>query len=51
MRRTDNTHNAAQSFSSVWLNGWVLIYKLSGCGFESSCSHLLMACPFDSEDP
>ena len=19
----------------VWLNGWVLVYKLSGCGFES----------------
>ena len=24
----------------VWLNGWVFIYELSGCGFESSCSHL-----------
>ena len=24
----------------VWLNGWVFVYKLSGCGFESSCSHL-----------
>ena len=22
----------------VWLNGWVLVYELSGCGFESSCS-------------
>ena len=24
----------------VWLNGWVFIYELSGCGFESICSHL-----------
>ena len=23
----------------VWLNGWVF-YELSGCGFESSCSHM-----------
>ena len=22
------------------LNGWVFIYELSGCGFESPCSHL-----------
>ena len=22
-----------------WLNGWVFVYKLSGCGFDSSCSH------------
>ena len=25
---------------SVWPNGWVFIYKLCGCGFESHCSHL-----------
>ena len=24
----------------VWLNGWVFVYELSGCGFESCCSHL-----------
>ena len=23
----------------IWLNGWVLIYEISVCGFESSCSH------------
>ena len=22
-----------------WLNGSVFVYELSGCGFESSCSH------------
>ena len=32
MHRTDNTHN---TFDPVWPNGWVFIYKLSGCGFES----------------
>ena len=26
----------------VWLNGWVFICELSGCGLESSCSHLSM---------
>ena len=25
---------------SIWLNGWVFVYELSGCGFESCCSHL-----------
>ena len=25
---------------SVWPNGWVFVYELSGSGFESSCSHL-----------
>ena len=24
----------------VWLNGWVFVYELSVCGFESRCSHL-----------
>ena len=24
----------------VWLNGWVFIYELCGCGFESRCSHV-----------
>ena len=27
-------------FRPVWLNGCVLIYELSGCGFDSRCSHL-----------
>ena len=26
---------------SVWLNGWLFLYELSGCGFETRCcSHL-----------
>ena len=24
----------------VWLNGWVFVYELSGCEFESRCCHL-----------
>ena len=24
----------------VWPNGWVFVYKLSGSGFDSSCSHI-----------
>ena len=23
----------------AWLNGWVFVYELSGCGFESSCNN------------
>ena len=26
-------------YKPVWLSGWVFIYKLSGCGFESCCFH------------
>ena len=40
---TVSNHNTAQSFKKirpVWLNGWVFTYELSGCGFESSYSHL-----------
>ena len=29
---------------SVWLNGRVLVYEVSGCRFESGCSHLYGAC-------
>ena len=29
----------------VWLNGWVFIYELSGCGLDCSCSHLLLHAP------
>ena len=28
----------------VWLNGWVFLYKLSSCGFESCCCHLKWFC-------
>ena len=35
-----NISNNRGSNFPVWLNGWVFVYELSGCGFESSCSHL-----------
>ena len=30
----------ARSRREIW-SGWVFVYELSGCGFESSCSHLI----------
>ena len=29
------------NLAMVWLNDWVFIYKVSGCGFESCCGHLI----------
>ena len=40
MHRADKYSKHSPTIWSVWLNGWVLIYELSRCGFESSCSHL-----------
>ena len=37
------TDKCLQHSSIIWtvcLNGWVFVYKLSGCGFESCCCHL-----------
>ena len=38
-KRTLN-HLAELAVRSFWQNGWVFVYELSSCGFESSCSHL-----------
>ena len=40
MNRTDKYSQDSSIYLPVWLNGWVFIYELSGCGFESSCNHL-----------
>ena len=40
MHDTDEYSKHSSIICSVWLNGWVFDYELSGCGFESSCSHL-----------
>ena len=40
MHRTDKQSQHSLIIWSVWLNGWVFIYELSGCWFEPSCSHL-----------
>ena len=40
MYRTDKYSQYSSIIWPVWLNGWVFVYELSGCGFESSCNHL-----------
>ena len=32
-----NIWSLSNSNGLVWLNGWVFVYELSGCGFESRC--------------
>ena len=27
-------------FEPIWLNGWVFVYELSSCRFESRCCHI-----------
>ena len=38
MHRTDKYSQRSSIFLPVWLNAWVFVYELSGCGFQSSCS-------------
>ena len=40
MHLTDKYSQHSSIIWSVWLNGWVFIYKLTGCEFESYCCHL-----------
>ena len=40
MHRTDKYPQHNSIIWPVWLNGWVFVYELSGCGFKSTCSHL-----------
>ena len=40
MYHTDKYSQHSSITWSVWLNGWEFVCKLSGCGFESHCSHL-----------
>ena len=40
MHRTDKYSEHSSIIWPVWLNGWVFVYELSGCGFAYSCSHL-----------
>ena len=39
MHRTDKYSQLSSVIWSVWPSGWVFVYELSGCEFESSCSH------------
>ena len=40
MHRTDKYSQHSSIIWPVWLNGWVFVYELRGCGIESSCTHL-----------
>ena len=40
MHCTDKNSEHSSIIWSVWPNGWVFVYELSGSGFESSCSQL-----------
>ena len=40
MHCTDKYSQHSSGICLVWLNGLMFIYELSGCGFESCCSHL-----------
>ena len=47
LHRTDKYSKHSSIIWSVWPYGWVLVYKLSGSGFESSCNLLfLVLCMF-----
>ena len=41
MHRTDKYSRHSSIIWPIWPNGWVFVYQLSGCGFESRCSHLI----------
>ena len=38
---TDKYSRHSSTIRLVWLNGWVFVYELSGCGFESRHCHLI----------
>ena len=40
MDRTDKYLQHSSIIWLIWPNGWVFVYEVSGCGFESSRSHL-----------
>ena len=39
IHRTDKYSQHSSIIWPVWLNGWVFVYELNGCGFEFRCSH------------
>ena len=40
MHRADKYPKHKSIICPLSLNGWVFVYKLSDCGFQSRCSHL-----------
>ena len=51
-KRTLNHLAKLAKWLSVWINGWMFVYELSGCGFESRYCHLYFKyiAVFKSED-
>ena len=43
MHRTDKFSQYSSIIWPVWLNDWVLVYELSGCGFNSHYSHSILS--------
>ena len=41
LHHTDKYSQHSLIIWPVWLNGWVFIYELSACGFESHCSPVI----------
>ena len=41
MHRTEKYSQHSSIIWPVWPNGWVFVYELSRCGFDSRCSHLM----------
>ena len=41
MHRTYKYSQHSSIIWPVWPNGWVFVYEVSGCRFESRCSHLI----------
>ena len=39
MHRTQKYSPHSSIICPVWRNGWVFVYELKGCGFESRCCH------------
>ena len=39
MHCTDKYSQHSSITWPVWLNHWVFVYEISGCGFESHCCH------------
>ena len=40
MHHTDKYLQHSSIIWPAWLNGWVFVYELNGCAFESCYSHL-----------
>ena len=43
MHRTDKYSQHSPIIWLVWLNGWVFVYKLSGCAFKSHCCQAIVS--------